>query len=362
MGQRKRRADGLLEKKRTIGGKVIHFYGHTVAEIEQKIDDYKAELAEREANGELFEVVYDDWMKLRRTQVKPSTLKCSTSACARTRAEWAGCRMREITPTRIAAWYQRLGDKGYAKGTVRNHNDVLSSVFRHWIVYFGGDFNPVPYVDVPRNLSTKVRTPPTEEQLAAVRAHPEGFGFVAWLLMYTGIRLGEAMALQWRDVDFAAGVLHISKSVWWNNGQPVVTTPKTKNAIRDVPILAVLRPLLLERQGAPTAFVCSGRATPLAASEYRCEWAAYWRSLGFWHRDQWGTLAADVSAHQFRHGMASILYEAGVGEMEAQRILGHASITTTHEVYTHLRQAQLTAATDRLNSFLASGSQPDNKS
>ena len=46
MGQRKRRADGLLEKKRTINGKVIHFYGHTVAEIERKIDAYKAELAE----------------------------------------------------------------------------------------------------------------------------------------------------------------------------------------------------------------------------------------------------------------------------------------------------------------------------
>lgn len=263
MGQRKRRADGLLERKRTIDGKVVHFYGHTLAEVEQKIDDYKAELAERETNGELFETVYDDWMKLRRTQVKPSTLECSTAACAHTRAEWAGYRMREITPTRIAAWYQRLGDKGYAKGTVRNHNDVLSSVFRHWIVYFGGDFNPVPYVDVPRNLSTKVRTPPTEEQLAAVRAHPEGFGFVAWLLMYTGIRLGEAMALQWWDVDFEAGLLHITKSVWWDKGHPVVTIPKTKNSVRDVPILTVLRPLLLERQGAPTDYVCSGRARSL---------------------------------------------------------------------------------------------------
>ena len=64
----------------------------------------------------------------------------------------------------------------------------------------------------------------------------------------------------------------------------------------------------------------------------------------------------DVSAHQFRHGMASTLYAAGVGEMEAQRILGHASITTTHEVYTHLRQAQLSAAADRLNDFISTGS------
>lgn len=355
MGQRKRRADGLLEKRKTINGKVVHFYGHTMAEVERKMQDYLAALAEDKEKGEKFEVVYDAWMALRRTQVKASTLYCSASVCARTRAEWEGYRMRELTPTRIAAWLVRLGDQGYAKGSVRNHHDVLSSVFKHWIVYFGGDFNPCPYVEVPRTLPLKVRTPPTEEQLAAVRAHPEGFGFVAWLLMYTGIRRGEAMALQWRDVDFEAGVIHISKSVWWQNGNPVVTTPKTKNSIRDVPILNVLRPLLLEHQGAPTDYVCSERSTPFTASEYRSRWAAYWRSLGFYRPDGSGAWDAEVSAHQFRHGMASILYEAGVGEMEAQRILGHASITTTHEIYTHLRQAQLTAATDRLNAFIAGG-------
>lgn len=213
MGQRKRRADGLLERKRTIDGKVVHFYGHTLAEVEQKIDDYKAALAETKAQGEKFSVVYDDWMKLRRTQIKPSTLYCSFAACARTREEWADYRMKEITPTRIAAWYQRLGDQGYAKGTVRNHQDILASVFRHWIVYFGGDFNPCPYVDVPRNLSTKVRMPPTDAQLAAVRAHPEGFGFVAWILMYTGIRLGECMALQWRTWTLMQG-LSISQNLY----------------------------------------------------------------------------------------------------------------------------------------------------
>ena len=92
MGQRKRRADGLLERKRTIDGKVVHFYGHTLAEVEQKIDDYKAALAETKAQGEKFSVVYDDWMKLRRTQIKPSTLYCSFAACARTREEWADYR------------------------------------------------------------------------------------------------------------------------------------------------------------------------------------------------------------------------------------------------------------------------------
>lgn len=41
------------------------------------------------------------------------------------------------------------------------------------------------------------REPPTVEQLETVKAHPEGFGLCAWLLMYTGCRLGEVLALQW---------------------------------------------------------------------------------------------------------------------------------------------------------------------
>lgn len=353
MGQRKRRADGLLERKRTIDGKIVHFYGHTVAEIEEKIDAYKAELAEKASKGELFSVVFDDWQKLWRTQVKPSTLRASAAACARTLDEWAEYRMKEITPVQIAAWYQRLGDRGFARGSVMRYQAVLASVFKHWIVYFGGDFNPCSYVEVPRTLAKQIRLPPTDGQLAAARTHPEGFGLVPWLLMYTGVRLGECMALQWQDVDFAAGVIHVTKSVWWDNGIPVITTPKTKNAVRDVPILSVLRPVLLERQGAPAEYLASGRSTPLTAGEYIRRWTKYWRSLGFAHQKENKAWWADVSAHQFRHGMASTLYAAGVGEMEAQQILGHASITTTHAVYTHLKKEQLSAAADRLNDFLA---------
>lgn len=58
-----------------------------------------------------------------------------------------------------------------------------------------------------------------------------------------------------------------------------------------------------------------------------------------------------VTAHQFRHEMASAMYEAKVGELEAQKLLGHADISTTRRIYTHLRERQLQSAADKLNSF-----------
>ena len=62
---------------------------------------------------------------------------------------------------------------------------------------------------------------------------------------------------------------------------------------------------------------------------------------------------ADVTAHQFRHEYASMLYEAGIGELEAQKLMGHADITTTKRVYTHIRERQLQAAGDALEKFIA---------
>ena len=48
-----------------------------------------------------------------------------------------------------------------------------------------------------------------------------------------------------------------------------------------------------------------------------------------------------------------MLYEAGIGELEAQKLMGHADITTTKRVYTHIRERQLQAAGDALEKFIA---------
>lgn len=360
MPKQKRRPDGLIERKRLIDGKTVHFYGRSVAEVESKIEAYKSSLAEQARLGESFGEVFDSWMSLREHAVKPSTLASTASACRHVREEFAALHMREITAQRINAYLRRLGDSGYARGTVRNHHDVIGSVFRHWVTYYNGDFDPVPYTTVPRNLTVKTRQPPTQEQYALIKAHPKGFGLSVWLLMYTGLRRGEMLALQWRDLDLDAALIHVTKSVWWQCGHPVVTTPKTETAIRDVPIVAPLLSLLKERQGPPDVYVCGNGPEPLTGSQYREAWGCYFRGLGLARRehipggnsDRWDW-RCDVTAHQFRHGMASILYDAGVGEMEAQRILGHADITITRRVYTHIRQAQLSQAAARLNEYVS---------
>jgi integrase len=62
-------------------------------------------------------------------------------------------------------------------------------------------------------------------------------------------------------------------------------------------------------------------------------------------------MKASVTAHQFRHSFATDLYDAGVGVLEAQKIMGHADISTTYKVYTHIRERKLEGAAQKLIAF-----------
>ena len=64
-------------------------------------------------------------------------------------------------------------------------------------------------------------------------------------------------------------------------------------------------------------------------------------------------MKASITAHQLRHSFATDLYDAGVGVLEAQKIMGHADISTTYKIYTHIRESKLEGAASKLAAFYA---------
>lgn len=371
-----RRADGRAEILRTINGKARHFYGKTKREAEEK---YKAALlaeAQKKESGALFEEVAADWWEDYQTKIKEGTARAYKGSYNAALSRFSGYGMKEITPGMVSAWGLEFKAQGKAERTAQNARSVLSLIFKFWCVRDGETYNPVPLVDLPRGMKRTERQPPTPEQIAAVKNHPEGFGLCAWLFMYTGCRLGEILALQWRDVDFEAGMIRVSKSVAWINTKPVVHEPKTKNAVRIVPLLGPLRDVLEGRRGKPAEYIL-GSKTPLKSYEYHKQWLEYCKSIGLVEADALAEAArerkyqkaygperkrkapqshlykATVTAHQFRHEFASAMYEAGIGELEAQKILGHADIATTRKIYTHIRDVQILEAAQKLNQFFA---------
>ena len=360
------RADGLIEIARKMpDGKVRHFYGHSRAECEDKYRRALVEFnarQEEQAAGPLFEVVAKEWWEEYQSRIKPGSLR-SYAACYRDAVDrFSGRRMQEIKPQDVALYLKALKDKGLAQGTLRNRHSVVTMIFSYWCTDKGGDANPSALVRSVKGNKT-VREPPTDAEAAAILAHTEGkMGLLAMLAMYTGLRLGEIMALTWADVDLPGRELSVTKSVTWSHNQPTVTTPKTKNAVRQVPILEPLA-ARLEAEGRRPAgeYLISGTTEPLTASQHNKRWLAYCKTLGLAHdvgeykpyngkrQAHW---QVDVTAHQLRHYCATLLDKADVPMKARQLWLGHADIHTTMQIYTHLYTDEMRQAKDKLDKIV----------
>jgi len=205
-----------------------------------------------------------------------------------------------------------------------------------------------------------------EIRLITSSARQHHAGTWAMLMLYAGLRRGEALALRWEDVDLAGGVLHVRHGVHFEANAPVIGAPKTASAVRDVPLLPVLADHLraLPRRG---EYICTGASgQQVTESIWSSGWRAYNNMLS-------NILAGDTSspvapgrrsdldaadrprvsirAHDLRHTFASMLYDAGVDIKTAQRLLGHSSPEITMAIYTHLSEAKQSASLDKLAAF-----------
>lgn len=349
---------------RSIGGKRCNLRAKTQAELDAKLRawlDAQAHAQAEQELGPLFEEVAAAWWEAKHPTLKHGTVICYRPAYHRALDAFSGRRISQITPDEVAQYIGHLAAQGFAGNTIANSKSVLNMIFNHWRFsskWPGYKPNPVTGYQLPPGLPKTERLPPSDQALQLVRQHREGFGFCPAIFSYTGMRLGEVNALQWKDIDFTQNIIHIYKSVAWHVNTPVVGTPKTKNSVRDIPLLDPLRQILLPLRGKPEQYVLSGTLQPLTQTQYKNRWTTYCKALGLVEQERVVFAGKPryyykptVTAHQFRHDFASNLYEAGIGEQEAQLLLGHADIATTRRIYTHIRQHQMDDATDRLNAF-----------
>ena len=277
--------------------------------------------------------------------------------------------MEDIDPQKVKDYLDQMAAAGKAKKTASNARSVISCVFSHWCSYMHGTGNPVREAKLPKKMPVTERKEPTKEQRELIEAHPEGCGFWAALFEYTGLRIGEANGLRWKDVDLAAGKITPDQAMPWDRNHAYQEELKSAKAYRSVPILDKFRPMLESEatKHDPDDYVMSGEKKPLSQSRYEWQWAMYCRPLGLAVKQEkhskikgkpgkirtyykWKAL---VTAHQFRHLYASNLFYAGVPDKVAQKLMGHADITTTRRIYQQLREEEDLKYTDMLNAYIA---------
>lgn len=367
------RADGYYQCKRVMpDGTTKVFYGKTKTEAKAKYLEAVAAAEEKVYKADMFETAAAEYWDALLKRIKSKTDSTYHSNYQRCLNAFTGYHMDEITKKMVEDFGESLKAEGLSASSIRNVRSVLNGIFKQWRVKNNSSYNPMQDTVVKGGKPAVTRLPPTNKELAAFRAHPEGFGLCAWMFMYTGCRLGEAIALRWEDIDFEGNMIHVSKNVSWAGGGIDIRTPKTKNAVRDIPLMPHLKSLLQTRRGKQNEYIIGGKTCPLTDAEYHERWLTYCTKLGLVvpcegrtrYRDKRRksnnkkavkplppVMKASVTAHQFRHSFATDLYDAGVGVLEAQKIMGHADISTTYKIYTHIRERKLEQAANKLITF-----------
>lgn len=283
-----------------------------------------------------FEASAREWERSHSAEIGWKTAQIYGIVCDRLCARFGSMTLPDVTPALIQAFLAQLGRQGYSRRTVQMHRDVVHMIYQREILLGNASESPTAAVALPKGLAQQKRTPPADTAVSAILAHPDAaFAPFAFLLMMTGLRRGEALALEQTDVDRSAMVIHVTKAVEFLGNAPEIKTPKTQSGVRDVHF----PPALLEHlPTAPGLLFPMDDGSLMTLSSFRKRWAAYCREIG-----------ADLTPHQLRHLYASTLFTADVDVLTAQAQLGHANASTTMEVYTHLQAQKRAAANQKID-------------
>lgn len=280
--------------------------------------------------------VYRAWLD-GRVDLKPRTIAGYEQMWRQhVASEFGDWPVARITYDEIAGWLTTMSGR-YSPSTVRHAHAVLRAVLGYAVDRRMVGRNEAVGVRLPRKTRHEAKTlTPADVQRLADRLSGDGPDMVR-LLAYTGMRWGEAAALQVGAVDLSARRIQVRRASVEIGGQTIVGTPK-RHRSRVVPIVPQLVPMLTRRTcGRPDdAIVIASRAgTPLRNVNWR-------RSSG-WNEAREALGLSDFRIHDLRHSAASLLLEGGATPVDVAAVLGHSSPYTTMTIYAHLMNGRIDA-------------------
>ncbi|WP_142971117.1 site-specific integrase [Enterococcus faecium] len=169
-----------------------------------------------------------------------------------------------------------------------------------------------------------------------------------WLLFMTGMRIGEATAIQWDDIDFETGMLSIDKTLYYKSQKEYYfTSPKTRASVRHIVLDKTTLQFLKEwrnvqQKVVKTSFVMSYNGIPTQKYTIAHAIDRYSKKAGV-HR---------IRIHGLRHSHASLLISMGENPLIIKDRLGHEDVQTTLGTYGHLYPNSNFQVADKLNGVI----------
>lgn len=258
--------------------------------------------------------------------------------------------MNAITAPDIRKWQNELLNLGYSKTYLKLVNSQLAAIFNYAVKFYGLAENPCHKAgSIGKSNAEEMQfwTLGEYKQFReALTERPRSY-MAFELLFFTGIRIGELLALTPADIDAENGLIKINKSYNRLNGQDIISPPKTPKSNREIAIPEFLCSELLEYMSLFYDLDQNARLFP-HTKHYLA------------HEMKNGCAASNVKRirlHDIRHSHASLLIELGFSPLLIAERLGHERVETTLNTYAHLwphKQQEVVNQLQRLNP--ASGS------
>lgn len=368
---RKRRADGNYSKQITIGrkpdGKPIRktFYAKTIKELEQMAAEYERQFK----NGTLssnekitFSELAALWIETCKRTSSEKTKKRYESIIKNRLNDIGNICVKDLKPMHLQAILNGMVEEEYAKKTITEVKQAAAAALDFAMLNDIVFRNVFAKVSIP-DAGADERQPLTDFQRNLVNKTWQGhrMGLAALLMMYCGLRRGELIALTWRDIDLKNKTIAINKAAAFYGNKGSLKDPKSKAGERTIPIPDAILPALIKNRRNASMLVCPSQKAGemMSNTAFRRAWESYQHYLNI----QAGGRDASRSnpklqavepftAHQMRHTYATMLYDAGVDVLTAQRLLGHADVQTTMKIYTHLSKQKEESSIAALNAHI----------
>lgn len=242
-------------------------------------------------------------------------------------------------------------NKSYSNSLLQKLRITLNAIFERAVDEQIINRNPCRGLIMPKSTkasATKSAYNPEEARKLVDFAKAQKDGYSIALLLKTGLRRGELLALRWEDVDLENKVINVRQSLKEANGLILVGPPKSKTSIRQIPIDDETVEIL---QSIPREVIrYKGKGKNRTSYKVKNEYVVpdakghYMRPQN-WQRRIYDKIMSEfvvqnpdikkLNAHELRHTYGTLLYKSGTDIYTISKLMGHANVLITTKIYVH---------------------------
>lgn len=277
--------------------------------------------------------------------------------------------LKDLKPKHIESMLSAEKKKGIGSTTIQHIYTVLNTALNRAVKLRILVKNPCDYVDRPKRVKFTANVLSVEEfysliDLLDVELYRDYiFSIALHIVLELGLRRGELSGLEWSNVNFKENTISITNNLVYTEGKTLLSTPKTEESKRILYISDDLKILLKNYKAIQNKNKLSfgPRVIKNYYNDRECDFVMTWenglRLHPLYYTKKFGKLLKissidkKIRFHDLRHSNATLLLSQGVDFKTIQTRLGHANISTTLNIYSHVSLEMQKNAVDKLSSI-----------